>query len=301
MNTLARRTLGMLGVVILVGGSLAAYKVHSLRELQRRLSAMRPPPAVVSTAIATETPWQRRLHAVGTLAAVQGVTVSGELPGTVAAIAFESGHPVNKGDLLVQLDTSTDEAQLRGLRAQAELASLTRERARELRAANTNSQADLDAAQAQYREASAAVQEIRSVIAKKTIRAPFSGVLGIRLVDVGQYLPPGGAIVALQAMDPIYADFTLPQQDAGELAPGQPVRVTVDAYPGAVFEGVINARDSKVDPATRNLSVQALLRNADGRLLPGMFAVVDVLIPARDRYVTLPETAIVYTPYGSAV
>jgi len=301
MNTLTKRTFGMLGAVIVIVGGIAAYKVHTIRAMQQRMAAMKFPPAVVATTIAAKATWQRQLHAVGSLAAVEGVTVSNELAGVVVKIAFESGQRVNAGDLLVQLDVSTDEAQLRGLEAQAQLTAITLSRAKELRAAGTNSQADLDSAEAQWRGAVAAADNIRAVIGKKTIRAPFSGLLGIRLADLGQFLPAGGSIVTLQALDPIYVDFTLPQQMVGDLSVGQTVRVTIDAFPGTPFKGAVNARNSKVDESTRNLSVQATLKNSDGRLLPGMFGEVDVVLPTKVDYITLPETAIVYNPYGNAV
>ncbi len=301
MKLMTKRILGMVAAVFLIVGAIAAYKVQSIRALQSRMAGMKPPAAIVSTTLAKRTSWERRLHAVGTLAAVQGVTVSNELAGIVAKIAFESGQRVGEGELLVQLDTSTDEAQLRGLDAQAQLAAITLERARQLRAANTNSQADLDSAEAQQRAAVAAADNIRAVIGKKTIRSPFAGVLGIRLVDLGQFLPAGGSIAALQALDPIYAEFTLPQQAVGQLKAGQAVHVAIDAFPGTTFSGTINALNSKVDEATRNITVQATLRNPDGRLIPGMFASVDVVLPSRDDMITLPQTAIVYNPYGSAV
>jgi membrane fusion protein (multidrug efflux system) len=255
----------------------------------------------VSTTTAAAAPWQRQFHSVGTLAAVQGVTVSNQLDGSVAKIAFESGQRVKAGDLIVQQDISTDAAQLEGLVAQADLARITLARAKQLRESNTNAQADLDSAEAGYRAASSAVENQRALIGKKTICAPFSGLLGIRQVNLGQYLAAGAPIVSLQALDPIYVNFTLPQQDVGDLHVGQAVRMTVDAYPGSVFEGRVSALNSKIDDATRNIQVQATIPNADERLIPGMFASVNVILPHVDSFVTLPETAIVYNPYGNAV
>jgi membrane fusion protein (multidrug efflux system) len=301
MTILTRRTLGMLGAVILVLGAIAAFKYFSLLKVARARAAARPPPVSVAATSAAESTWQRQFHAVGTLDAVEGVTVSNELAGTVAKIAFESGQHVNRGDLLVQLDISTDEAQQRGLEAQATLARITLERAHELRAANSNSQADLDSADAQYQQALANVDNQRAVIAKKTIRAPFAGLLGIRQVDLGQYLAAGAAIVSLQALDPIYANFSLPEQDVTQLRAGQAVRLSVEAYPGEAFAGVINALNSKVDETTHNLQVQATVHNVDERLVPGMFVRTDVVLPREDHFVTLPATAIVYNSYGDAV
>ncbi len=297
----AARTLILIAAVILVVGGIWAYKIFTLHALQARMATMMIPPATVSTAIAPSTVWQRQFHAVGSLAAVQGVTVSNQIEGAVAKIAFESGRHVKAGDVLVEEDVSTDEAQLAGLVAQADLAKITLARARELRANDTNSQAELDSAEGQFRAAGSAVDNERAVIGKKTIKAPFSGLLGIRQVNLGQFLPAGGPIVTLQALDPIYVNFTLPQQDVADLHVGQAVRVSIDAYPGTVFEGKVNALNSKVDDATRNLQVQATLSNADERLLPGMFAGVDLILPREDHFVTLPETAIVYNPYGNAV
>ena len=297
----AARTLILIAAVILVVGGIWAYKIFTLHALQARMATMMIPPATVSTAIAPSTVWQRQFHAVGSLAAVQGVTVSNQIEGAVAKIAFESGRHVKAGDVLVEEDVSTDEAQLAGLVAQADLAKITLARARELRANDTNSQAELDSAEGQFRAAGSAVDNERAVIGKKTIKAPFSGLLGIRQVNLGQFLPAGGPIVTLQALDPIYVNFTLPQQDVADLHVGQAVRMSIDAYPGTVFEGKVNALNSKVDDATRNLQVQATLSNADERLLPGMFAGVDLILPREDHFVTLPETAIVYNPYGNAV
>ncbi|HUL55114.1 MAG TPA: efflux RND transporter periplasmic adaptor subunit [Opitutaceae bacterium] len=301
MTLLTRRTLGTLGAVILVLGAIATFKYYSLQKAARARAAARLPPVSVAATAAAETAWQRQFHAVGTLDAVEGVTVSNELAGTVAQIAFESGQHVKRGDLLVQLDVSTDEAQLRGLEAQATLARITLERGRALRAANSNSQADLDSAEAQYQQALANVDNQRAVIAKKTIRAPFAGLLGIRQIDLGQYLAAGAAIVTLQALDPIYANFSLPEQDVTQLKAGQAVRLAVEAYPGEIFDGAINALNAKVDETTHSLQVQATVRNADERLVPGMFVRADVVLPREDRFVTLPATAIVYNSYGDAV
>ncbi len=301
MTLLARRSLGMLVAIIVLLGAIAGFKVYSVQRIARARAAARPPPATVAATKAVETVWQRQFHAVGTLDAVQGVTLANELAGTVTRIAFTSGQHVKQGDLLVQLDVSTDEAQLRGLVAQATLARITLECARELRAANSNAPADLDSADAQYQQALANVDNQRAVIAKKTIRAPFAGVLGIRLIDLGQYLAAGTPVVTLQALDPIYANFSLPEQDVTLLKTGQPVRLSVEAYPGETFAGTITALNAKVDEATHNLQVQATVANADERLVPGMFVRADVVLPEQDRFVTLPGTAIVYNSYGDAV
>jgi len=301
MTTTARRTLGMIAAVLVVIGGLAALKSYSIHRINAARAATRPPPVTVAAINAGETTWQRQLHAPGNLAAAQGVTVSNELAGSVTKIDFESGQHVQQGDLLVQLDVSTDEAQLRGFEAQAELNKISLQRARELRATNANPQSDLDSAEAQYKQAVANVDNQRALIAKKTIRAPFTGRLGIRPVHLGQYLAAGSEIVTLQALDPIYVNFFLPEQDITDLRAGQAVRIAVETYPGETFTGVISALNAKVDDATHNIQVQATLRNADERLVPGMFATTDVVLPRQDHFVTLPATAIVYNPYGNAV
>jgi len=256
---------------------------------------------MVSSIKASEDVWQDRRHAVGSLAAVQGVMVSNELPGTVQKIAFESGGQVKQGDLLVQLDISVDAAQLRGLESQAQLARINLERAQDLRRNNTNAQADLDTAQAQHQQTQAAVDTLKATIAKKAIAAPFAGRLGLRQVNLGQYLATGTAIVTLQTLDPIYVNFTLPQQEVVDLTEGQKVQVRIDAYPGETFEGAVNAVSPKVDDASRNLQAQATLGNAAAKLKPGMFATVEVLLPQQRKLITLPQAAIVYNPYGNAV
>jgi membrane fusion protein, multidrug efflux system len=296
-----KRSVYMFVAIILVIGALVLIKVHQVREAIAAAQRNRPPPASVSTIKASVQDWQQRLHSVGSIVAVKGVTLSNELAGTIRQIAFESGDRVKQGALLVHLDTSTDEAQLQGLEAQAELARLSLDRARDLRKNLTNSQADLDAAQAQFDSAVAAVNGVKATIAKKVIRAPFSGELGIRLVNLGQYLPAGTPIVSLQALDPLFVNFSLPQQDFHSLKIGQSVELRVDSYPGRGFTGKITAINSQVDDATRNIEVQATLPNPDNLLRPGMFASVNVVLAEHDQFVTLPQTAIVYNPYGDAV
>jgi membrane fusion protein, multidrug efflux system len=296
-----KRTLLMLGAIILVVAALAFLKYRQVSAVIAAAKAAKQPPIAVATTTAAEQVWQREFHAVGSIVAVKGVTVSNELAGTIRKIAFESGDRVKQGDLLVQLDIAPDEAQLRGLKAQAVLAKLNLQRAEDLRRNNTNAQSDLDAAQAQYDQAVAAVDSLAATIAKKIITAPFAGRLGIRQVDLGQYLAAGTPIVSLQALQPVYLDFTLPQQDVADLQIGQVVRARVDTYDGENFPGTITAINSKVDDATRNIEVQATLPNPGERLKPGMFATVDVVLPHQDRFVTLPQTAVVYNPYGDAV
>jgi membrane fusion protein (multidrug efflux system) len=242
------------------------------------------------------------IESVGSLAAVQGVNVAAELDGKIVHIAFEPGTTVKEGDLLVQQDTSTEEAQLRSAEASVTLAKVSLRRDHELMAQSTISQSELDSAEAQFKQAEAQADDIRAAISKKTIRAPFAGRLGIRLVNLGQSLKSGDPIVSLQALDPIFVDFQLPQQRLAELARNLVVRVTSDALaPNEVVEGKITAINPDVDSATRNVRVQATLANPRERLHPGMFVNTAVLLPKADHVLVIPATAVLYAPYGNSV
>jgi membrane fusion protein (multidrug efflux system) len=295
-----RMILMLLAMVLLVGGILG-YKLIGRSMMAKAMAAQRPPPAAVSVIEARELKWQPTLHAVGSFAAVQGVIVSAQLDGQVTQVAFESGAAVKAGDLLVQQDISAEQAQLASAEASATLARLSLDRAKELRDQGTNAPAELDAATAAFQQAQANVAAIKAAIDKKTIRAPFDGRLGIRQANVGQFLRSGAAIVPLQSLDPVYLNFALPQQNAAQVAVGQPVRVTLDAYPGETFEGTVNALNSNVDDATRNFQIQATLSNAAGKLVPGMFGSVELQLPANEKVITVPLSAIVYQPFGNAV
>jgi membrane fusion protein (multidrug efflux system) len=290
----------LLAMTVLVGGILG-FKLYGRHMMAKSMAAQKPPPVAVATATVRELTWQPSLHAVGSFVATQGIIVSAQLDGAVTKIAFESGAVVAAGDLLVQQDVSTEEAQLASAEAAATLARLSLDRAKELRAQGTNAPADLDAAVATSRQAQANVAGIRAAIEKKTVRAPFSGQVGIRQVNLGQFLRSGAVIVPLQALDPIYFNFSLPQQHAAQVAPGRSVQVTVDAFPGEVFTGTVTALNPNVDDASRSLQLQATLANAGGRLRPGMFGVMDVQLPAQEKVLTVPLSAIVYNPYGNAV
>jgi|HubBroStandDraft_2_1064218.scaffolds.fasta_scaffold160073_1 membrane fusion protein (multidrug efflux system) len=288
----------------IVGLLILVVLLVGIRALQIRKMMTTPfmmPPDTVTTAQAREDIWAPALKAVGSLAAVEGTTLSNELAGTVTKIAFESGAQVKKGDLLVQLDASAEEAQLASAKAGAELAAINLKRAQDLRTQNSNSQSDLDYAEAQAKQTEAAVANLESAVAKKTITAPFDGRIGIRTVNLGQYLPAGTAIVSLQSLDPIYADFSLPQQQLVDLTAGLTVHVTSDALPGQIIDGKITAIDPQVDNATRNVEVQATLDNHDEKLRPGMFADVAVELPAKDKVLIIPATAVLATPYGDSV
>lgn len=288
---------GLLAVLALLGG-IKAMQIMTMIAAGKN---MQMPPDVVTAAEVREESWEPTLNAVGSFAAVQGVTVGAEMPGKVVKIAFESGATVNTGDLLVQLDTSTEEAQLRAAEATAALARINVERARDLIGKQTISQSELDGAEAQFAQAKAQADTIRAVIAKKTIRAPFAGRLGIRLVNIGQILKDGEAIVSLQSLDPIYVNFLLPQQDIAQLTLGQKVSVTSDALPGQVVVGQLTAINPDVDAATRNVRLQATLANADGAMRPGMFANVAVALPTKNHVVSIPITAVVYATFGDSV
>jgi membrane fusion protein (multidrug efflux system) len=292
--------LALLGVILLVAllGGIKALQIGRMIDQGKKFV---PPPETVTTAVVRGDAWERTLTAVGSLEAVQGVTVAAELPGKVVRLAFTPGGSVRRGELLLQQDVSSEQAQLPGAEAAAALARRNLERASELLAQRFISQAEHDAAVATWQQALSAAENIRAVIAKKTIRAPFAGRLGIRLVDLGQVLKEGDAIVSLQTLDPIFVNFQLPQQQFARLQPGLPVRVTSDALPGVSLEGTVTALNPEVDPATRNIRVQATLANPEEKLRPGMFANVAVLLPGREPVLTLPATAVLYAPYSDSV
>jgi membrane fusion protein, multidrug efflux system len=288
-------------IVLLIVGGLAGVKVLELRKLIAAGKSAVQPPESVSSTVAREEKWQRTLTAIGSIAAVQGVTVTPDIPGTVRAIAFESGAIVSKGDLLVRLDTSSEEAQLGAIAAQVELARLNLVRERALRSDNMIPQSELDAAEATLKQNQANADAIQAAIEKKTIRAPFAGRLGIRLVNLGQYLDTGKPIVSLQSLAPINADFSLPQQELARVRTGMRVRVTTDAYPGRQFEGLLTAINPDLDPATRSVGLQATFDNADQSLRPGMFAQVEVLLPEEQTVLVIPATSVVSAPFGDTV
>ena len=259
------------------------------------------PPTTVTSAEVKQENWAPLLSAVGSVSPVQGAMISSELPGTVAQVGFESGAVVKKGDLLVRLDTSPEEAQLHSADADTELARADAERARDLATRKVISRAELDAAESKFKQKSAMTDNMRAIIAKKTIHAPFDGIAGIRVVNVGQTVKEGDHVVPLQSLDPVYVDFALPQQRLADLSKGLEVDMRTDAFPGRVFHGTLTAINSAVDVATRNVSLQATLPNPDHVLRPGMFAKVDVVLPAKEQVLVIPATAIAYAPYGDSV
>ena len=301
---MVKRMVLMLAVTALFVAGLGFVKFKQIQTAIGQAAAFQPPPDAVTTVVAAREPWPSSLAAIGTVAAVQGVTVSADLPGTVEKIEFESGQAVRAGQTLARLDTRQEEAQLAAAEAQRDLARLTFNRLKGLLDQRVVSRAEFDQAVATYQGADARAGEIQAVIARKTIRAPFGGILGLRQVNLGQYLAGGDAVVTLQSLDPIYVNFGVPQQAAGEIRIGRRVRVeTNDAADGAAgaVEARVTAIDSVVDEATRNIQVQATLANPDGRLRPGMFVHVDVATGAARDVIALPASAISYAPYGDSV
>ncbi len=294
----------LIGLSVLLGlgaivAALLGAKAQQLKAMDAAENVL--PVEAVTTAKAQTQSWNPTLYSVGTLTSENGVTLSAEVAGTVAKIDFESGAKVAAGTLLAQFDVSVEAADLRAAEATAELAHLSAERVRELRSRDTLAQSELDAAEAQLKQATARVEAIHASIEKKTFRAPFSGTLGIRKVNIGQYVNAGQAIVELQTLDPIHVDFALPQQRVVDLSVGQTVEVTTDGVSGLKFTGKITSLDPMVDPGTRNLRVRATLANEGARLRPGMFANVEVLLPAGEPVVVVPASAVLYAPYGDSV
>jgi len=287
--------------VLLVAGALAGIKALQIGKMIDQGKAFVPPPETVTSFQVQSQSWTRSLVAVGSLAAVQGVTLAAEAPGKIVAIAFQAGSNVQVGDLLVRQDTSVEEAQLPGAEANEVLARANLARAAALVKDQAIAQAEYDSALATHSEAVAEVARLRAVIAKKTVRAPFAGRLGIRLVNLGQMLKEGEPIVSLQSVDPIFADFTLPQQTLALLRTGLDVAVTTDAYPGETFPGKLTALNAEVDAATRNIGVQATIANPRELLRPGMFVRVAATLPEQDEVLALPATAVLYAPYGDSV
>jgi membrane fusion protein (multidrug efflux system) len=292
--------LTIISLVVLVA-FLVAVKGLQIGAMTGQAKNFVPPPETVTSAVVKAESWGIHLTSVGTLNAVQGVTVSAELPGKVVEIYFEGGRSVKKGDILLRQDTSSEEAQLAAILAQVNLNRTNLERANQLLAKDYISRADRDSAVAAAEQAQAQAENLRATIAKKAIRAPFSGHLGIRQVNLGQILREGDPIVALQSLDPIYADFTLPQQHLSSVRPGLTVRVTTDALRGEAPQGRITAINPLVDAETRQVKVQATVPNAAEKLRPGMFVNVAVGLAERQKVLVIPATAILYAPYGDSV
>ncbi|HMK23715.1 MAG TPA: efflux RND transporter periplasmic adaptor subunit [Terriglobales bacterium] len=296
---MAKRMILMLVLVVLLIAGLGFVKFRQIEAATK--TVMQPPPEAVTTIVAKRENWPAALDVIGTMTAVQGVVVSADLPGTVDRINFESGKAVAAGDVLVELDTRQERAQLAANEAQRDLAKTTFNRTQELYKQGVLAKVDYDNAVAQQKATEANVGEIRATIARKTIRAPFSGILGIRQVNLGQYLSAGQAIVALQSLNPIYVNFGIPQQESTKVKVGSIVRVTNQELGGAILTGRVNAIDSVVNEGTRNIQIQATLSNPSGKLRPGTFVGVQIPIGQDRKLIALPTTAINYAPYGDSV
>ncbi len=301
MNPLTKRMIIMLALAALVLALIFGYEAFRSYMMGRFMKAFANPPQTVSSVVATAQEWQPQLEAVGSLRAVNGADLSLEVLGVVDQIHFHSGDDVAAGTVLLTLRADQDIAQLHALQATADLDAINLARDQKQLKINAVSKAQVDTDEATLRNAQAQVAAQQAVVDKKTLRAPFAGHLGIRQVDVGQYLNAGTTIVTLQALDPIYVDFYLPQQALAQIRTGQKVTATVDTFPGQTFPGTITSISPLVSTATRNVAVRATLANADHKLLPGMYAKVDIDVGTEQRYVTLPQTAITYNPYGDTV
>jgi membrane fusion protein, multidrug efflux system len=295
------RMIVMLLVVGVVFGGVFGFKTFINGMIKNFMTHMPVPVQTVSATTATVDEWQPQIEAVGSLRAVNGADLSFELAGIVKDLRFNSGDDVAAGDVLLTLRADDDIARLAALQATANLSEITYQRDQEQFKIKAVSQATLDTDAANLKNANAQVAQQQAVLDKKTLRAPFAGHLGVRAVDIGQYINAGTTVVTLQALDPIYADFFLPQQALTQVRLEQVVTVRIDTYPNQDFAGTITAINPKIDQATRNVQVRATLKNPDRRLLPGMYANVSIAAGNKQRYVTLPQTAVTYNPYGETV
>lgn len=298
---MAKRMILMLVIMAALLGGLGFVKYKQVEAAIAAGASFQMPPTAVTTVVAKKETWPSTLSVIGTAAAIQGVTVSADLPGTIDKIHFESGQWVKEGQILVELDTRQERAQLASLEAQRDLAGINYGRAQELVKEGVIARQEYDNAAAQQKATEAQVGDIKAAIARKTIRAPFSGVLGIRQVSLGQYLAAGQAIVSLQTLSPIYVNFGVPQQDTAKVIPGHVLRVTNSDLPGMGFTGRITALDSVISEQTRNIQVQAIVTNKDNKLRPGMFVQVELPLGSPREVIPLPASAINYAPYGDSV
>jgi membrane fusion protein (multidrug efflux system) len=296
-----KRMVIMLVAVAIVFGGIFGFQIFKGMMIKKFITALSNPPQTVSAAKAETSEWQPKIEAIGSLRALKGADLSLEVSGVVEAISFNSGDDVAEGAPLLKLRTADDVARLEQLKAMAELSDITYERDQKQFKMQAVSQATIDTDAANLKNARAQVAQQQAIIDKKLLRAPFAGHLGLRAVDLGQYLGPGTVIVTLQALDPIFADFFVPQQAVGQIGLGQPVTVKIDAFKDQTFTGEILAINPKVDLGSRNVQVRATLKNPDHKLIPGMYATVEIATGAPQSYVTLPQTAISYNPYGDTV
>lgn len=296
-----KRMILMLAAVLIFIATIAAIKTRQIRAGIKQHNSFQPPPEAVTTVIARREEWPATWNSIGSVAAVHGVTVSADLPGIVDKIEFESGQPVGAGAVLVRLDTRQEQAQLAAAQAARDLADLNLKRARGLVAQGISAQADLDRIAAEQKQAEAKAGEIRATIDRKTIRAPFAGVLGIRQINLGQYLEGGAPVVPLQSVRPVYVNFSVPSEQVARLKVGSAIHAAAEGATGVEADGRVTALDSVVNEATRNVQIQATFANADGKLRPGMFVKTNVGVGAGEPAITVPTSAILYAPYGDSV
>jgi len=289
-------------VLLLLTALFGAIFGWKYLQMQQEMAARGGPPIpVVSTRTVMRESWQPALKAVGSITPVRGVVISAEVPGVIRKIHFDSSDLVPDGELLVELDAEVDLAELAALRADRRLAEITRDRFARISTQNLGSRSDLDQSQASLDRVDAEIAAKQAMIRKKAVRAPFGGELGIRRINPGQYLQEGDTITEIVALDPVYAEYALPERFLAELVPGQPVIVRVQAYADRVFEGKIHAIGASVQAASRSVVVRAVIANPDRQLRPGMFAEVETLQPVRENVLTLPERAVTYNTYGESV
>jgi membrane fusion protein (multidrug efflux system) len=296
-----KRMVIMLAMVGIVLAGIFGFQVFKASMIKKFMTQMASPPQTVSASKVGTSDWQAQVEAVGSLRAVKGADLSLEVAGVVDTISFNSGDDVKEGAPLLKLRAADDIAKLESLKAMAQLSQITYDRDQKQLKINAVSQATIDTDAANLKNAQAQVAQQQAILDKKFLRAPFTGHLGIRSVDVGQYLGPGTTIVTLQALDPIYLDFFVPQQQVDRMKLKQAVAVRIDAFPNQVFTGEISAVNPRVDAASRNVQIRATLQNPDRRLLPGMYATVDIPTGAPQHLITLPQTAITYSPFGDTV
>jgi len=298
---LAKRMRIMLIIVLCVFGLVFSFDLARNLFMKHFFAHFALPAVTISSSKATLKTWTPTINAVGSVVAINGVEVSPEVAGMVTAIHFNSGQMVTAGQPLIQLDDRTDQQDLKNFTAQLTLTKLNYDRQANLIKTKSTSQSSLDEASAQLQEAQSNVTKTQVLISQKLITAPFSGKIGIRQVNIGQYVSPGTALVSLQSLDPLFVQFTLPQVHFKQLSMNQPIHLEVDNYPGKIFNGKITAIDSTVDVQTRNLLVEATVPNADLQLYPGMFANVEVMLPAQEKVITVPQTAVSFSLYGDSV
>jgi len=298
---MTKRMVIMLAAVAIVFGGVFGFQAFKAAMIKKFMSTMAQPPQTVTAGKADVSEWQPKITAVGSLRAVNGADLSLEVSGVVDTLAFNSGDDVDAGAILLKLRAEDDIAKLESLQATADLYTITYDRDLKQIKLQAVSQATLDTDAANLKNAKAQVAQQQAILEKKYLRAPFAGHLGLRQVDLGQYLAAGTVIVTLQALDPVFLDFFVPQQAVDQVRLGQSIAAKVDAYPDQIFTGEISAINPKVDASSRNVQVRAKLKNADRKLIPGMYATVDIPTGAPQNLITLPQTAITFSPYGDTV